>query len=281
MMQVGVFAKTFAGTDPDQVLGACRTAGFESVQYNMACSGLASLPSSIPAEVAHAVKTAADSHGIEIAAVSATYNMINSDLEHRKAERRSFESIAKIAGQMGTSLLTVCSGSMHPTDKWQYHPSNGDPKSWIEMCKEFELLLELAEQNNIFIGVEPEQANIVSSAQEARRLLDEFAGSRIRIVLDPANIVEDQPPNNQYKILDEAFELLGPEIALAHAKDRAADGTIVPAGTGMIGWHYFLRGLKSTGFSGPMIAHGISPEDAPDVADFLRQEIEQLQNHAP
>ncbi|MEM7289303.1 MAG: sugar phosphate isomerase/epimerase, partial [Pseudomonadota bacterium] len=95
------------------------------------------------------------------------------------------------------------------------------------------------------------------------------------------NIVEDQPPSDQYKILDEAFELLGPEIALAHAKDRAADGSIVPAGTGVVDLHNFLRGLKSIGFSGTLIAHGITPEDGPYVAKFLRQEIEQLQIHAP
>ncbi|MEM9574597.1 MAG: TIM barrel protein, partial [Pseudomonadota bacterium] len=204
MMQVGVFAKTFAGSDPDQVLAACQKAGFKTVQYNMSCSGLASLPSSIPPNVAHAVMIAAGNHGIEIAAVSATYNMVDANLKRRETERRSFEAIAKIAGLMGADLLTVCSGSMHPTDKWQYHPSNDDPKSWIDMCKEFELLLELAEQYNVFIGVEPEQANVVNSAQMARRLLDEFSGSRIRIVLDPANIVEDQPPSDQYKILDEA-----------------------------------------------------------------------------
>ncbi|MEM7291532.1 MAG: TIM barrel protein, partial [Pseudomonadota bacterium] len=155
-MQVGVFAKTFAGSDPGQVLAACQKAGFETVQYNMSCSGLASLPSSIPLDVADAVMTAADNQGVAIAAVSATYNMIDVNLKRREMERRSFEAIAKIANQMGTDLLTVCSGSMHPTDKWQYHPSNDDPKSWIDMCKEFELLLELAEQYNVFIGVEPE-----------------------------------------------------------------------------------------------------------------------------
>lgn len=276
MMQAGIFAKTFPGSNPNQVLEACQSAGFNSVQYNMACSGLASLPGSIPTEIAHAVKSAAKFHDVQIAAVSATYNMIDPDLERRKSERRGFKTIAEHAAQIGTDLLTVCSGSMHPTDKWQHHPSNSNPGSWVEMCNEFEILLELADQYNIFIGVEPEQANVVSSAQKARRLLDEFAGSRIRIVLDPANILEDVPPDDQHKILDDALELLGPEIILAHAKDRAADSTIVPAGTGTVDWPYFLEGLKRVGFTGPLIAHGISSEEAPEVAKFLTRQIEQL-----
>ena len=40
-MQLGVFAKTFTGTDPLTVLSASRAAGSETVQYNMSCSGSA------------------------------------------------------------------------------------------------------------------------------------------------------------------------------------------------------------------------------------------------
>ncbi len=43
-MQIGIFAKTFAGNDADTVLRQSAEAGYEGVQYNMACSGLASMP---------------------------------------------------------------------------------------------------------------------------------------------------------------------------------------------------------------------------------------------
>ena len=59
MMQLGIFAKTFTGGDPQTVLVAARQAGFKSVQYNMACSGLSSLPAAITDEQALAVAQAA------------------------------------------------------------------------------------------------------------------------------------------------------------------------------------------------------------------------------
>jgi len=43
-MRIGVFAKTFAGSDPRGVLAQVAGAGFTTTQYNMSCSGLASLP---------------------------------------------------------------------------------------------------------------------------------------------------------------------------------------------------------------------------------------------
>ena len=46
-MKLGVFAKTFAGTDPDRSFMS-RAAGFKTVQYNMSCSGIGRFPKRFP-----------------------------------------------------------------------------------------------------------------------------------------------------------------------------------------------------------------------------------------
>ena len=79
-MKLGIFAKTFEGSDPATVMQAVKAAGFSTVQYNMACSGLASMPDEISSETARAVSQAAQDSGVIIAAVSATYNMIHPDV---------------------------------------------------------------------------------------------------------------------------------------------------------------------------------------------------------
>jgi len=275
-MKVGVFAKTFPGHDPDPVLAACRNAGFISTQYNMACSGLDPLPDVIPIDTARQVASAAARTGIHIAAISATYNMTDPDPDQRQAGRQAFATIAERAAVMGASMVTVCSGSMDPDDKWRHHAANDDPQSWTEMCREFEIICDLAERHDIVIGVEPEQANIVSSAVKAARLLDEFSGGRLRIILDPANILEGVAPAQRRQTIDQALDLLGPAIALAHAKDRHEDASVAPAGAGIVDWPHFLAGLAGIGFTGPLIAHGISAEDAPAVATFLTDQIARL-----
>ena len=275
-MKLGVFAKTFAGTDPYSVLAAVRAANFEAAQYNMACSGLGPLPVSIPDEIANHIKSASDAARIEIAAVSATYNMTDPDKARRAAGRRAFTAIAGAARRMGTGLVTVCSGSKDHQDHWRRHPANDDPASWIEMCREIEFMLGLAEQHDLTIGVEPEPANVVSSPSNAARLLSDFSGSRLRIILDPANILEGVPPGRQHSTIDLAFDLLGPAIVLAHAKDRHSDGRVAPAGEGTVDWNYFLTGLSSLGFDGHLIAHGMSANEAPSVAYYLRQELTRI-----
>src|SRR5947209_3095789 len=177
-MQLGIFAKTFEGKTPSIVLSAARQAGYETVQYNMACSGLSSLPLAISEETAEAVGTASFETGLSLAAVSATYNMIHPDQSEREKGRRSFEAIASVANRMGTRLLTLCTGSCDPHDQWRYHPDNDTPAAWEEMCREFRLLLTIADRADVLLGVEPELANIISSAQRARKLLDTFRNDR-------------------------------------------------------------------------------------------------------
>jgi sugar phosphate isomerase/epimerase len=275
-MKIGLFAKTFAGSEPLAVLAQCRAAGFEAVQYNMACSGLGAMPQSISADAAAAVAAAARASGIEIAAVSATYNMAHPDRARREAGRRSFQAIAGRAKSMGTNLVTVCTGSRDPEDQWRRHPDNNSEQSWIVMCQEFEAILAIAEAEDVLIGVEPEHANIVSSAPAARRLLDSFSGGRIRIIVDPANLLENCPQDERRAVLAEALDLLGPHISLAHVKDRDEAGKVVAAGRGIVDWDQYLSGLRNIGYQGALIAHGMDASHAPSVAQFLRSRLDAL-----
>jgi sugar phosphate isomerase/epimerase len=275
-MRLGIFAKTFPGSNPHAVLQAAKKAGFEAVQYNMACSGLGSLPQHISPADAEAVRRAAQDAGIEIAAISATYNMIDPVMARREAGRRSFAAIAAAAKDMGTPLLTVCTGSRDVFDQWRHHPDNATQESWNEMCREFEILLAIAERSDIQIGVEPELGNVVSSAKKARKLLVAFGSKRIGIVLDAANLFETATQDAQRIVVSEAIALLGPSIVMAHAKDRTADGGFAAAGRGVLDWTQHLSELKTHGFDGPLVAHGLEASDAPGVASFLAGEISAL-----
>ena len=64
--------------------------------------------------------------------------------------------------------------------------------------------------------------------------------------------------------------LLGDRIAMAHAKDRHADGRFATAGTGVIDFAHFLHALRGAGFDGDLVTHGLAADEAAGVAGFLR-----------
>ncbi|MES2142960.1 MAG: TIM barrel protein, partial [Pseudomonadota bacterium] len=141
-MRLGIFAKTFPGSDPLTVLQAARAAGYAAVQYNMACSGLAAMPDAMTWDQTAAVSQASAATGIAIAAVSGTYNMIHPDPGIRADGMRRLATLIDGAAALGTGMVTLCSGTRDPQDQWRHHPDNNTPEAWRD------LLDEMAKERN-------------------------------------------------------------------------------------------------------------------------------------
>jgi sugar phosphate isomerase/epimerase len=270
-MQLGIFAKTFPGSDPDTVLSAVANAGFGVAQYNMACSGLDALPGAIPAEVTTAVGAAATASGVGIVAVSGTFNMIHPDRAVRAEGLRRLGVLIEAAPAMGTRLVTLCTGTRDPGDMWRAHPDNATPEARRDLVASMGAAVAAAEANGVDLGIEPELANVVSSAEAARRLIDEMQSPRLRIVLDAANLFETASIEEQRDTVSRAVDLLADRIVMAHAKDRAADGAFVAAGQGVLDYPHYLAALRRAGFDGPVVTHGLTAVEAPAVGAFLRR----------
>ncbi len=272
-MQVGIFAKTFAGVEPGVVLAASAAAGFDGVAYNLACSGLAAMPEVIVPGVAEAVAAAARVTGQAVFSLSGTWNMIHPDPVVRAAGLRRLAVLAGACRAMGTGLITLCTGTRDAADQWRHHADNGSAAAWADLLVSFEGAVLVAEAHGVMLGVEPELANVVSSAAAARRLLDEMRSDRIGIVLDPANLVEVASGAERRRVIEDAVDMLGGHIVMAHAKDRAAEGGFATAGRGVIDFDHFLRVLRGVGFDGPLVAHGLAADEAAGVAVFLRERL--------
>ena len=272
-MKLGIFARTFEGTQPGAVLDAVARAGFSVAQYNMTCSGLAAMPDVIDAEQARAVAGAAARAGVDIAAVSGTYNMIHPDRAVREAGHRRLAVLAERSHVMSTRLITLCTGTRDPFDQWKAHPDNDTPAAWRDLLEAMEIAIGIAERHDVDLGIEPELANVVNSAEKARRLIDEMQSPRLRIVLDPANLFEKSTLDEQRRTVSAAVDLLADRIVMAHAKDRTPDGGFATAGTGVLDYGHYIAGLATAGFDGALIAHGLLPEEAPGVAAFLRDRL--------
>jgi sugar phosphate isomerase/epimerase len=272
-MKLGIFARTFGGTDPDTVLSAVAAAGFSAAQYNMACSGLAAMPDAIPNRVALDVDAAAQRAGVEIVALSGTYNMIHPDPAVRARGHQRLNLLASSAVAMSARLITLCTGTRDPVDQWRGHPDNGTPEAWRDLLSSMETAIHIAERHDVDLGIEPELANVVNSAEKARRLIDEIGSPRLKIVLDPANLFETETIDRQRHIISAAIDLLADRIAIGHAKDRTPAGRFTTAGKGVLDYTHYLSCLTEAGFAGALVTHGLAPDEAADVAEFLRRTL--------
>jgi len=67
--------------------------------------------------------------------------------------------------------------------------------------------------------------------------------------------------------------LLGAELAIAHAKDRATDGKTCALGRGVVDFDAYFGLLRSVGFTGPVIMHGFKETQAAESAAFARAKL--------
>jgi sugar phosphate isomerase/epimerase len=274
-MQLGIFAKTFSRPTLSGILDAVQSHSLNCVQFNFTCVGLPTLPEWIDAGLVHQIRCELQTHKIAMAAVSGTFNLIHPDIQVRQDGLRRLKLMIATCRQLGTSIITLCTGTRDPENMWRSHPDNNSPKAWRDLLTSLSEVLSVAEASDVRLAFEPEIGNVLNSAQKGRRLLDEIKSSHLKVVMDGANLVQSGGLQRMNDTLTEAFALLGDDIAIAHAKDLDREGEMgnVPAGKGLLDYDHYLSLLRTAGFEDSLILHGLDEKDVAESVGFLRERL--------
>ena len=290
--QLGIFAKHVSRETPEELFDALAGFGFDCTQFNAACLGIPTLPDQMDAALWRRAARAAQRAGVRVVALSATFNLLDENKFRLTDNFRRLKVLAEGATIFGTDLLTLCSGTRNQQDMWTYHPQNQSPAAWQEMVEGMRRALEIASEHDLNLGIEPEVANVVSSAKDGMRLITELESNRIRIVFDPANLYRPPAdPRRDGHEITRALTLLCDRIAIAHCKDIAAPQekgagrqhgeelyTHVAAGTGILDYRHYISELRRLAPTGvPLILHGLSEEQIPRSVAFIRRWLSEVE----
>ena len=271
-MQIGIMSRTFPRSTLEEELDAVVDHGLDCMQFDLSSAGLPSPQDHIDEGVCDRIRTELSARKITMAAVNGMYNMIHPDIEQRQVGLKNLGVLASVCDRLGTSVIAVCTGTRNPDMMWLPHPDNGSPEAWNDLTVSMEQALQVAEDHGITLALEPEVANVIDSAQRARRLLDEMASPYLKVTMDGANIFHTGELPRMSEILDEAFALLGDDIAIAHAKDLDHDGAAghLAAGKGLLDYDRYLSLLRGLGADVPVILHGLREAEVDESVAFLR-----------
>ncbi len=195
--------------------------------------------------------------------------MIHPDQEVQQNGLRQLRTLAAACQGLGTNIITVCTGTRDPVDMWRWHRENASPETWSNLLRVMETALRIAEEEQVTLAFEPEHANVVSTAAKGHELLTAMQSPRLKVVIDPANLIVSGDEHPMDEVLGEAFNLLGEHIVIAHAKDKGADDSFKAAGEGILDYDSYLHHLQLSGFTGPLIIHGLTERQVDAVLQFL------------
>ncbi len=277
-MKIGILLGTFARATLEARLDAAKARGLECIQLSMDFAGLPAMPDAIAPELAERARREAAARGIAIASVQGTFNMSHPDADHRRDGLRRLRVLAGACQRLGTSKIHLCTGTRDRGNMWRRHADNDTPDAWRDMVACMREAADIARQADVVLAFEPEVNNVVDSAKKARRLLDEIGSPHLKVTMDAANIFHAGELPRMSQILDEAFELLGKDIVLAHAKDLDRDGDAghLAAGKGRLDYDRYISLLHKCGFRGPLLLHGLSEAQVPGCVAFLREKLARL-----
>ena len=275
-MQLGIFAKTFSRPTLGEILDAVIEHDLHCIQFNMACVGLPSMPEAINFDLIAQIQAEMKFRKVSMAAVSGTFNMAHPDPQIRRDGLHSLGVLSSVCKKIGTSIITLCTGTRDPNDMWHWHDENTSSAAWHDMLETMGAAVKIAENEGVTLAFEPERANVVYNAHLARELLKTIASPALKVVLDPANIINGKNPAAISDIIDEAFDLLGEHIVMAHAKDKGSDDSFCAAGKGCLDYARFLKHLNDMHYEGALIIHSLEEWEVDTSAQFLRNTLQRI-----
>ncbi len=321
-MELGIFAKTFPRPTLEETLDAVVSHGLTQIQFNMSCMGLATLPDKLDEGSCVWIAQTLHERGLSMAAISGTFNMVDPNASRLEHNLRRLEVLVEACRWLDTRVITLCTGSLDPHDMWKWHPENARKSTWERLVETMRGAAAIADRYEVTLAFEPEINNVVSSVMRARRLLDEIGSPWLKVVIDPANLFHSGDlgrlhevlgeailavprPGGRFRktgrlteILDEAFDWVGTDIVLAHAKNPPGIEEAIKMRAGVLQhfpaevlekigtergeeelraltWRQFyepyLAGLKNAGFQGALIIHGLGEDEVATRTSFLRE----------
>jgi sugar phosphate isomerase/epimerase len=275
-MHIGIMDGTVVRPTLEETLDAVVDYGLSTMQFNLGRVGLPELPEQIEPDVCDRIRQAFEARKLTMAAICGHFNMIDPDVSKRQANLRNLGVLASACERLGTSVITLCTGTRNPARRCRPHPDNASAAAWAYLIDSMGQAVQFAAEYGVTLSFEPEVANVIDSAQKARRLLDEIGSPHLKVTIDGANIFHQGELPHMRAMLDEAFALLSEDIALAHAKDLDRDGEAghLAAGKGLLDYEQYLSLLNQLPFDVPLILHGLSEAELPESLAFLRKTMQ-------
>jgi len=277
--RLGVRAHDFGYDTPERLAARIAAQGFSCVQLalNKAIAGLNLQAGDLTTELAREIGGAFAGNGVGIEVLGCYINPIHPDLATRKKLLTFFKDHLRFARDFGCGIVALESGSVNAD--YSAHPANHGAAAFQEMLASIGELVAEAERFGVCVGLETVHCHTVSTAQKMRRVLDTICSKNLRVVFDAANLLTPEIFHEQSRIIPEALDLLGDDIAVVHAKDLVYENgalKTVPAGCGELEFAPVLEFVRSHKSNVSVLLEETSEPVAPAAANFLRKKFEEI-----
>lgn len=154
---------------------------------------------------------------VDIAVLGCYLNLANPNPEQLKKAMNRYMAHVRFASWLGCGVVGTETGA--PNETYSYVPECHGEEALRTFIGNLRPIVKYAEQMGVVMAIEPVWRHIVYNPGRARRVLDEIGSPNLQIILDPVNLLDISNYQDQEAIVEEAIEVLGPDVAMVHLKD--------------------------------------------------------------
>jgi len=203
-------------------------------------------------------------------------NNIHPDLEQRKKNHRYVIEQCEAAERVGCPMVTTHVGTLSPITPIAPHPDNWTWETWKLQVSVIKQLLADTAGMNVSFGIEAVNMTSMNNPKAHLRLIEDVGDPRLKVCLDPVNMIHLGVYYRTTELINECFDLLGDNIIAAHAKDTyvlpdrmSAYITEVAAGEGELDYETYLVRLSRLKNPCPLLIEHLPEEKYPVAKQYI------------
>ena len=239
MLNLGITTRSFRGLTNEETAKRMHEIGYRCTELCFSQSdsnywvynGLTDLSEMSDARFAEIVATYRE-QGIEVSALGVFTNLIEPDDELRAKYLENYRRFMELAAKNNIPYLPTECGFTKDSRGVLAHLYE---ERFDRLKDSFTILCQYAKEYDVYLALESCVLDVVPSAKRAADLIDQIGSDRMKVLLDPANLIANSSE-------EDMFRYLSPHMGYFHGKDRKVNdayGRLL--GDGDINWVKFLK----------------------------------------
>jgi sugar phosphate isomerase/epimerase len=229
-----------------------------------------------------ALKAALKKYDVVVFDVMTWCNPLHPDKETRARYKKYLIESLETGERIGAPMITTITGSCHPEFYNGIHPGNWTGEHWNDTVRYYKELLRDTSGLKIALGMEATvQTNMDGPEAHVRFKNDMNGDPRVKVCLDPTNMVALDNYYHTTELLAECFERLGEDILGCHAKDplilpdkMLCYVTEVAPGKGVMDYESYLTHLSRMKWPRTLFIEHLPNDEYPGATEFVRKTAE-------
>lgn len=209
---------------------------------------------------------------VDVAVLGCYLNLANPNPEKLKKIKETYKAHIRFAALLGCGVVGTETGAVN--EEYRYEEANHSEEALQIFIKNLKEIVEYSEKMGVILAIEPVYKHIVYNNQRARQVLDAIQSPNLQIIFDPVNQISVENYTRQEEIIQSAFELLGKDIAVIHAKDFVIEGDTVKsvaAGKGHFHYEPLMKLIKEKKPYIHVTMENTTPENVFEAKKYLEE----------